>query len=159
MVTRSTLLPSPARTSSRDSREAMPLHTSVRRKLLLPSHFPPKSRQAPTTRPQKKALSASQIPPPNRGQKKAGAAAYPSSTVAGRWRRQEAGRRPTRARASSRGGVVRQSSRHRALQASSSSISVPWERIRRIRVVGRPSSAFRLTIKQLGMANTWASSP
>ena len=42
MVTRSTLFPRPARTSRRDSREAMPLHTSVRRKLLLPSHLPPK---------------------------------------------------------------------------------------------------------------------
>ena len=73
MVTRSTLFPRPARTSRRDSREAMPLHTSVRRKLLLPSHLPPKSRQVPTTRPQKKALKLSQNPPPNRGQTKAGA--------------------------------------------------------------------------------------
>jgi len=63
------------------------------------------------------------------------------------------------ARASSRGGTVRQSWRHKALQLSSSSRSVPWALIRRIRVTGRPSSAIKLTIKQLGMANTWASLP
>lgn len=50
----------------------MPLHTSVRRKLLLPSHLPPKSRQVPTTRPQKKALKLSQNPPPEQGTEESG---------------------------------------------------------------------------------------
>ena len=73
MVTVSRLLPSPICTSARDSREASALQKAVRKKLLEPMKRLPYSRQIPTARPPVIAASASVTPPPNRGEKKAGA--------------------------------------------------------------------------------------
>ena len=54
----------------------------------------------------------------------------------------------------SRGGASAQRRRQRLLHRSSSSMSVPWDGTRRIRVTGWPSGVATLTMRQLGMAKT-----
>ena len=73
MVTVSRLRPSPVRTSRSETREATALQIAVRKKLLEPISRPAYSRQKPTASPPRKEARASPIPPPNRGEKKAGA--------------------------------------------------------------------------------------
>ena len=55
IVTVSTSYPKPRRTSSRESSEPTVLHTTVRKKLLLPMNRPPYKRQIPTAKPHTKA--------------------------------------------------------------------------------------------------------